>query len=112
MNYHHMIEPYLYGSLSPEDEIAFEKQLMRDPALVEATGRRLNARETLSGFPSFQARPVSRRRPAAMRSLLLLMLAATLAGLLFWKMQLSEATADALPAPVNTPVSQSGILSE
>ncbi len=112
MNYHHMIEPYLYGNLSPEDEIAFERQLMRDQTLVEATGLRLNARETLSGFPSFQTRAISRRRPAVMRSLLLLFLAASFVALLFWKMRSSEVTAAARPAQEKTPVSQSGILPE
>ena len=107
-----MIEPYLYGNLSPEDEIAFERQLIRDPILVEATGRRLNARETLSGFPSFQTRAISRRRPAAMRSLLLLLLAASFVAFLFWKMRSSEVTADARPGPAKTSVSQSGILPE
>lgn len=111
MNYHHMIEPYLYGSLSPEDEIAFERQLMRDPALVEATGQRLNARETLAGFPSFQPRTNHHRRPASMR-LLLLVLAAMFAGLLFWKMRDANVTAAAQSVPLKTPVTQSGIMPE
>ena len=42
MNYYGMIESYLYGSLPPEDEIAFERQLDRDPELVVETSRRLN----------------------------------------------------------------------
>jgi len=42
MNYFGMIESYLYGSLPPEDEIAFERQLDRDPELVVETSRRLN----------------------------------------------------------------------
>ena len=54
MNYRHMIEPYLYGNLSPEDEVAFERQLSRDPALVEETSRRLNAEEALSGMPEYR----------------------------------------------------------
>lgn len=42
MHYFDMIESYLYGSLPPEDEIAFERQLDRDPELVLETSRRLN----------------------------------------------------------------------
>lgn len=42
MNYYALIEPYLYGNLPPEDELAFERQLDRDPDLVVETSRRLN----------------------------------------------------------------------
>ena len=69
MNYRHMIEPYLYGNLSPEDEVAFERQLSRDPALVEETSRRLNAEEALSGMPEY--RGAQRSSSSSARVLLL-----------------------------------------
>ena len=34
MNYFRLIEPYLHGSLSPEEQQAFERQLVRNPALA------------------------------------------------------------------------------
>lgn len=40
MNYHDMIEPYLDGSLPPEEQQAFEQQLVRDPALHGAARSR------------------------------------------------------------------------
>ncbi|MBV6439960.1 MAG: hypothetical protein DYG98_14225 [Haliscomenobacteraceae bacterium CHB4] len=75
MNYRNMIEPYLYGNLSPEDEVAFERQLSRDPALAEEASRRLNAEETLSGMPEYHAR---KNRPSSGRVILLAGLLATL----------------------------------
>ena len=106
MNYHAMIEPYLYGNLSPEDEVAFERQLSRDPALAEAAGRRLNAEEALAGIPEYQA--ASHPRSSA-RILLFAGLAVVLLGLFLRKMR---ATGDGLPnqkAPSEMPVIQSGM---
>jgi hypothetical protein len=34
MNYFKLIEPYLHGRLSPEEQQAFERQLVRNPALA------------------------------------------------------------------------------
>lgn len=34
MNYFRLIEPYLHGHLSPEEQQAFERQLVRNPALA------------------------------------------------------------------------------
>ncbi|HRI62461.1 MAG TPA: hypothetical protein PK228_22125 [Saprospiraceae bacterium] len=106
MNYHNMIEPYLHGTLSPEDEVAFERQLSRDPALVEAAGRRLNAEEALAGIPEYRA--VS-HRPSAARTLLFVGLVAMLLGLLWWKMRPVNERLEGQTAPAETPVSQSEV---
>lgn len=84
MNYHNMIEPYLYGSLSPEDEVAFERQMTRDPALVEAAARRLNAEAALSQFkvPQHTEAP-PRRSPLPL--LLVVGFVAGLLALVWWK---------------------------
>ena len=56
MNYFEWIEPYLTGSLSPEEEELFERQLDRDPDLKEALARRFSGvcedmkRPTICGF--------------------------------------------------------------
>ena len=34
MNYFRLIEPYLHGRLSAEEQLAFERQLVRNPALA------------------------------------------------------------------------------
>lgn len=75
MNYRNMIEPYLYGNLSPEDEVAFERQLSRDPALAEEASRRLNAEEALSGISENYTR---HDRPSSARVILFAGLLATL----------------------------------
>jgi anti-sigma factor RsiW len=46
MKYMNLIERYLFGQLSPEEEVLFEKQLSRDPALAEETARRFRAGKT------------------------------------------------------------------
>lgn len=66
MDYYHLIEPYLYGTLDPEDEMAFERQLSRDPDLAQATSRRLNAGEALSGL--FKPEPAPEEDPARQQS--------------------------------------------
>lgn len=109
MNYHAMIEPYLYGNLSPEDEVAFERQLSRDPALAEAAGRRLNAEEALAGVPEYQA--AVRPRSSA-RMLLFAGLAVVLLGLFWRKMRAQGGDLHHQKAPVETPVIQSGVPSE
>jgi hypothetical protein len=43
MKYMNLIERYLFGQLSPEEEVLFEHQLSRDPALAQETARRFNA---------------------------------------------------------------------
>ena len=75
MNYRNMIEPYLYGNLSPEDEVAFERRLSRDPALAEETSRRLNAEDALNKMPEFGTRP---HRPSPVRTMLFVGLVAVL----------------------------------
>jgi ferric-dicitrate binding protein FerR (iron transport regulator) len=110
MNYHTMIEPYLYGNLSPEDEVAFERQLSRDPALAEAAGRRLNAKEALAGIPEYQAAP--RPRSSSARMLLFAGLAVLLLGLFLRKMRAQGGDIQHQKAPVETPVIQSGVPSE
>lgn len=64
MNYFEWIEPYLTGSLSPEEEELFERQLDRDPDLKEALARRFSGvcedmkRPTICGFfESFPGKP-------------------------------------------------------
>ncbi len=108
MNYHNMIEPYLHGSLSPEDEVAFERQLSRDPALAEAAGRRLNAEEALAGIPEF--RPVT-HRPSTARTLLFVGLVAALLGLFWLKLRPVKEHQEGQVAPAETPVIQSEVLS-
>lgn len=103
MNYRNMIEPYLYGNLSPEDEVAFERQMSRDPALVDETSRRLNAEHVLAEIPVFHAAP---RRSSSLRMLFLIGFVAMLLGLAWWKMRPSN-EAQALPA--GTPVIQSEV---
>jgi hypothetical protein len=109
MNYHNMIEPYLYGSLSPEDEVAFEKQLSRDPALAEAAGRRLNAEEALSGIPEFQA--ATRQRSSA-RTLFFAGLAVILISLFWWKMRVNGEGIENHKKPAGMPAIQSYLSSD
>lgn len=51
MKYMNLIERYLFGHLSPEEEVLFEKQLSRDPALAEETARRFRDGKTSPFFP-------------------------------------------------------------
>ena len=106
MNYHHMIEPYLYGNLSPEDEVAFERQLSRDPDLADATGRRLNAEEVLAGFSEYRT---ASRQQSSSRMLLFMGLAALLIGLFWWKMRSTDDSIESQNPPLETPVTQSGV---
>lgn len=108
MNYHTMIEPYLHGTLSPEDEVAFERQLSRDPALAEAAGRRLNAEEALAGIPEYRA---VEHRPSPARTLLFVGLLATLLGLFWWKMRPVNERREGQTKPTETPVIQSEVRS-
>jgi ferric-dicitrate binding protein FerR (iron transport regulator) len=100
MNYRNMIEPYLYGSLSPEDEVAFERQMSRDPALVEAAARRLNAQETLSKF-KIPAYSNTQPRPASARWLMVaIFLAMCVIVFAWWKMRSRNSEHEAQVAPV------------
>ncbi len=110
MNYHHMIEPYLYGSLSPEDEVAFERQLSRDPSLSEATGHRLNAKSALAGFSEFEVVP--QHRPSSARMLLFVGLIATIIGLFWWKMRPDNQEREGQINPTEIPVIQSRVVSD
>jgi ferric-dicitrate binding protein FerR (iron transport regulator) len=103
MNYHTMIEPYLHGNLSPEDEVAFERQLTRDPALAEAAGRRLNAEEALAGLPEFQIV----RRQTSSAHLLFFAGLAVLIGLFWWKMHTGSHSTPKHRTPAEMPVIQS-----
>lgn len=109
MNYHTMIEPYLYGNLSPEDEVAFERQLSRDPALAEAAGRRLNAEEALSTIPAYQVAPSP---SSSARRLFLAGLAVVLLGLFWWKMRAGDSIIQNQRTPAETPVIQSDVSSD
>lgn len=106
MNYRNMIEPYLYGNLSPEDEVAFERQMSRNPALLDETSRRLNAENVLSEIPVFHAAP---RRSSSLRMFFLIGFVAMLLGLAWWKMRPSE---EAQMLPADAPTIQSEVLSD
>jgi len=109
MNYHHMIEPYLYGSLSPEDEVAFERQMSRDPSLAEAAGERLNARASLAGFSGNHS--YTRRSSAGSRMLLLLAgVAVVVLGLFYWKMRPAADRQGEEARQTDVPVIQSKVL--
>ncbi|GEM_PF-3161835 len=111
MNYHHMIEPYLYGSLSPEDEVAFERQMSRDPSLAEAAGERLNARASLTGFSGNYS---DTRRPSGGSRMLLLLagVAVVLLGLFYWKMRPAGAGRESDAPQTEVPVIQSKVLTD
>ncbi|GAB4495497.1 MAG: hypothetical protein OHK0019_24730 [Saprospiraceae bacterium] len=103
MNYRNMIEPYLYGNLNPEEEVAFERQMSRDSALFNETCRRLNAEKVLSEIQDFHAAP---RRSSLPRTLFWIGFVAMLLGLAWWKMQPSN---EARVLPADTPVIQSEV---
>ncbi len=70
MNYFRLIEPYLHGRLSPEEQQAFERQLVRNPALANEFTLHFslvrvllaNPEYPFSGFKSLVRRPVQTRR--------------------------------------------------
>ncbi len=91
MKYSNLIEPYLYGNLSPEEEVVFERQLARDPALAEETARRLNKDKpyTPSDFdPSSEVE--SEESSASPNRLLATGLAILMMCLLWWAMRPSD----------------------
>jgi anti-sigma factor RsiW len=51
MKYMNLIDRYLFGQLSPEEELLFERQLSRDPALAEETARRFREGKDAPFFP-------------------------------------------------------------
>lgn len=111
MNYHHMIEPYLYGSLSPEDEVAFERQMSRDPSLAAAAGERLNAQASLTGFSGNNAH--TRRTSAGSGTLLLLAgMAVVVLGLFYWKMRPAANRQGEEAQQTEVPVIQSKVLTD
>lgn len=70
MNYFRLIEPYLHGRLCAEEQQAFERQLVRNPALAnEFTLQFSLVRVLLANpeypFPKFQS---FTRRPAPVRT--------------------------------------------
>ncbi len=92
MNYFKLIEPYLYGSLSPEEQLIFERQLARNPALANEISIRFSLIRVLiasQGY-SFQSKKKSTvnssaavtRRAGIFERLWLLCTAAVLGGLL------------------------------
>lgn len=56
MRYANLIEPYLYGHLTPEEEVVFERQLARDPALAEEIAKRF---EKIQTYPPLSENPPS-----------------------------------------------------
>lgn len=50
-NYFRLIEPYLYGHLSPEEQLAFERQLTRNPALANELTMRFSLVRVLFANP-------------------------------------------------------------
>ena len=57
MNYFKLIEPYLYGSLSPEEQLVFERQLARNPALANETSLRFSLVRVLIASPGYPFHP-------------------------------------------------------
>ena len=57
MNYFKLIEPYLYGSLSPEEQAFFERQLARNPALANEMSVRFSLVRVLLANPGYAFHP-------------------------------------------------------
>ncbi len=53
VNYFRLIEPYLFGSLSPEEQQAFERQLVRNPALANEFTLRFSLVRVLLANPEY-----------------------------------------------------------
>lgn len=53
MKYVKLIEPYLYGNLSPEEQLFFERQLARNPALANEFSIRFALARVLIASPKF-----------------------------------------------------------
>lgn len=53
MNYVKLIDPYLYGSLSPEEQLVFERQLARNPVLANEFSIRFSLARVLLAGPKF-----------------------------------------------------------
>jgi hypothetical protein len=89
MKYSNLIEPYIYGNLSPEEEVIFERQLARDPALAEETARRFN--KEMPSTPSSDFGPSSEVESedssASPNRLLATGLAILMLCLLWWAMR-------------------------
>ncbi len=79
MNYFKLIEPYLYGNLSPEEQLVFERQLTRNPALANEFSIRFSLVRMLMASPAYPS------MPAAVKSLKTGNLATTgQSGMLEW----------------------------
>lgn len=50
-NYFRLIEPYLFGNLSAEEQLAFERQLTRNPALANELTLRFSLVRVLFANP-------------------------------------------------------------
>lgn len=57
VNYFRLIEPYLFGNLSPEEQQAFERQLVRNPALANEFTLRFSLVRVLLSNPEYPFRP-------------------------------------------------------
>lgn len=53
VNYFRLIEPYLFGNLSPEEQVAFERQLVRNPALANEFRMRFSLVRVLLANPDY-----------------------------------------------------------
>lgn len=70
-NYFRLIEPYLHGNLSPEEQLAFERQLTRNPALANELTLRFSLVRVLFANPEHPFRAtfkVFRQRPSSVRT--------------------------------------------
>lgn len=70
-NYFRLIEPYLHGNLSPEEQLAFERQLTRNPALANELTLRFSLVRVLFANPEHPFRAtfkVFRQRPLPTRN--------------------------------------------
>jgi hypothetical protein len=53
VNYFRLIDPYLFGTLSPEEQVAFERQLLRNPALANEFRMRFSLVRVLLANPDY-----------------------------------------------------------
>ncbi len=53
MSYFRLIDPYLHGSLSPEEQLVFERQLSRNPALANEFRMRFSLVRVLLSNPDY-----------------------------------------------------------
>ncbi|MBX2893424.1 MAG: hypothetical protein KF734_21100 [Saprospiraceae bacterium] len=64
MNYFRLIEPYLFGKLCAEEQLAFERQLVRNPALANEFTIRFSLVRVLLANPEHPFRKLQQKKDA------------------------------------------------